>query len=489
MPFPRGRFVPWTSATTKQPLTTIAFFTTAVLLATTTATPFSSLFARAFVITTPTIINASARNERRRQRSNLPLNLLLAAVVVSSIDDSGGGGDNPSTSNMMHRYAARYSHSQSFQEALEVVNDDVDVDESNNDNNDHDHDNIVVVVVVGHRGSPYEYMENTLAGFRRCFFELQCSMELDVYELANDDEDGTLVVFHGGDQGRLYPQIIIDDVERNIRNVSSLAELNALSFNVNYEGYVCPPEQIVTAQIPTLRQVLELLSSSEHDQDSTNNTSKMTIKLELKAGGPRFVQRAIALLHEFSPTLIAKCTFSSFHHPYLHEIHAFNNHNDDKNNEKKTRYNYYRTAALFDAPLPVDFLDRAINCDEVHLRYDTCTVSTIAAAHERGYQTMAWLCGPIAMHRDLTTKWYNNNNNGDGDNDDPANHRDHHHHIVGEEALYGTLLKTGVQQICCNKPRVLLEMLASSRKSKLCSSSSSSSDAVAEEDVPKSTNG
>jgi glycerophosphoryl diester phosphodiesterase len=354
-----------------------------------------------------------------------------------------------------------------------VVDDDNDVDENDHDNNDN-----IEVVVVGHRGSPYEYVENTLAGFRRCFFELQCSMELDVYELANDDDESTLVVFHGGDQGRLFPQLIIDDdddIDRNIRNVSSLAVLNALSFNINYEGYVCPPEHIATAQIPTLRQVLELLS--EHDNDI--NSNNMTIKLELKAGGKQFVKRAIALLHEFSPTIIERITFSSFHHPYLHEIHAFNDNNDDENdNEKTTRY-YYRTAALFDAPLPLDFLDRAINCDEVHLRYDTCTVSTIAMAHARGYNTMAWLCGPMAMHRDLTTKWYNNtNNNGDSD-DDPAH--------VGEEALYGTLLKTGVQQICCNKPHVLLEMIES-RKSK-CTSSSSSAVTVAEEDGATSTKG
>lgn len=391
---------------------------------------------------------------------------------------------------MIHRHASRYSHSQSFQEALEVVDHD-DVDEtSNDDDNNHDNDNNNVIV-VGHRGSLYEYVENTLAGFRRCLVELQCSIELDVYELANhndnDNNEGTLVVFHGGDQGRLFPQIIIDDVERNIRNVTSLAELNALSFNGNYEGYVCPPEHIATAQIPTLRQVLELLSQEHHDNNNNNNRT-MTIKLELKAGGPRFVQRAVALLQEFPPALIARCTFSSFHHPYLHEIHAWNNKNDEDDNntsneKKKTRsYNYYyRTAALFDAPLPMDFLDRAINCDEVHLRYDTCTVSTIAAAHKRGYGTMAWLCGPITMRRDLTTKWYNKDN-GDDDDDDEALAD----HVVGEEALYGTLLKTGVQQICCNKPHVLLEMIES-RKNK-CLSPSSAVTVAAEDETASSTN-
>jgi glycerophosphoryl diester phosphodiesterase len=478
MPTTRGRVVPTTATTKPLCTTTIAFITTALLFTTTTAAFSSFLFAQAFVIPTTTTI-PSARNERRQHTTRLVLghcanlpnlhsNLLLAAVV-SRINDNDSDENIPSAvSNNMHRRpdAPRYSHSQSFQEALEVVDDDNDVDDNDHDNNDN-----IEVVVVGHRGSPYEYVENTLAGFRRCFFELQCSMELDVYELANDDDnqESTLVVFHGGDQGRLFPQLIIDDgddIDRNIRNVSSLAVLNALSFNINYEGYVCPPEHIATAQIPTLRQVLELLS--EHSHDNNNNNNNMTIKLELKAGGPQFVKRAIALLHEFSPTIIERITFSSFHHPYLHEIHAFNNNN----NEKKQ---YYRTAALFDAPLPHDFLDRANHCDEVHLRYDTCTVSTIAMAHARGYKTMAWLCGPIAMHRDLITKWYNNNN-GDSD-DDPAH--------VGEEALYGTLLKTGVQQICCNKPHVLLEMIES-RKSK-CTSSSSA--VTVEEDGATSANG
>jgi glycerophosphoryl diester phosphodiesterase len=343
-------------------------------------------------------------------------------------------------------YAAP-SFSRSFQEALEVVlsADGVDVPENKPLLSNHNN----VVTVIGHRGSIYEYVENTMEGFARCAVELECSIELDIYELVAqqdpaDDDDDTLVVFHGGGggdhqkPGRLHPQIIVpDDPNRSIMDCTTLAEVKALSFNSDYDGYVCPKPLIDRARIPTLRSVLELLQDYPQTQ----------VKLELKAGGSQFVVRAMALLAEFPPTFVERCTFSSFHHSLLHEIHARNHHQYHQNNNSSDSNNhnnhnnnalYFRTGALFDAPLPANFIDLATGCEEVHLRYDTCTVTNIATAHRHGYTSLAWFRGPLAMQHDLATRWDN---------------------VSGEQDLYTTLWQSGVQQICCNKPQLLLEMI------------------------------
>jgi glycerophosphoryl diester phosphodiesterase len=360
-------------------------------------------------------------------------------------------------------YAAPSSFSRSFHEALEVVlvppaddDDDVDYDPllslSNKNKNN--------VTVIGHRGSIYEYVENTMAGFARCAVELECSIELDIYEVlvagasqqdpaddADDDDNDTLVVFHGGggeDQkpGRLHPQILVPDPNRSILDCT-LAEVNALSFNIEYDGYVCPKPHIGSARIPTLRAVLELLQ----------HYPKTQVKLELKAGGPQFITRAMALLAEFPPTLVERCTFSSFHHSLLHEIHARNHQNQHQNQNHQsgntTSNNnrkplYFRTGALFDAPLPDNFTDLANGCEEVHLRYDTCTVTNIDTAHRHGYTTLAWFRGPTAMAHDVATRWDN---------------------VRGEQDLYTTLWQSGVQQICCNKPHLLLEIMTTTTTS------------------------
>jgi glycerophosphoryl diester phosphodiesterase len=347
-------------------------------------------------------------------------------------------------------HAAPSSFSRSFHEALEVVlvlPAAVDPPLSNKNN----------VTVIGHRGSIYEYVENTMEGFARCAVELECSIELDIYELFAqqdpDDDDETLVVFHGGgggeDQkpGRLHPQILVPDPNRSIMDCT-LAEVNALSFNGDYDGYVCPKPHIGSARIPTLRSVLELLQ----------HYPKTQVKLELKAGGPQFITRAMALLAEFPPTLVERCTFSSFHHSLLHEIHARNHrhHQNQKNSDSGNNNNhkplYFRTGALFDAPLPNNFTDLANGCEEVHLRYDTCTVTNIDAAHRHGYATLAWFRGPMAMAYDVATRWDN---------------------VRGEQDLYTTLWQSGVQQICCNKPQLLLELMTTTTSSSSTSSTAS----------------
>lgn len=261
--------------------------------------------------------------------------------------------------------------------------------------------------VIGHRGSIYEHVENTLESFIRCA-ELQCSVELDVFETA----DGVLVVFHGtgsdANPGLLFPQL--KGSTGSILDIK-FQDLEQLAFNEDFEEYVCPKEWIAKAKIPLLKDVLSALKQYV----------KTEFKIELKGGGAALVEKSILLVEDVG--LQDRVTFSSFNHSLLKEVHRLRPD--------------YRTGALFDAPVPEDFVQQCYNCTEVHLRYDTCSVSRIAEATAAGLITAAWFRGPVAMDDDLANRWKRST----------------------EEDLYEELLHTGVHQICCNKPVVLLQML------------------------------
>jgi len=89
---------------------------------------------------------------------------------------------------------------------------------------------------------------------------------------------------------------------------------------------------------------------------------------------------------------------------------------------------------------PDNFIEVAKNVDatEVHLRYDTCTRERVAAIHAAEMNSMAWFRGPLTMIKE-SEKF-----------DDVG---------FEDEAMYQTVLNSGVQKMCVNKPDVLLELL------------------------------
>lgn len=99
----------------------------------------------------------------------------------------------------------------------------------------------------------------------------------------------------------------------------------------------------------------------------------------------------------------------------------------------------YPSGALF-ADVPSDYLDQAKRCGatEIHLQYDTCTKDRIQEIHAAGFGTMLWMRGPIGMANDCTNLYWDVGNE--------------------DESMYMILMETGVQQMCINKPDVLVEM-------------------------------
>lgn len=273
--------------------------------------------------------------------------------------------------------------------------------------------------VVGHRGAVYHEVENTLEGFKRCA-EMGCAAELDVFLL----KCGTLVVFHGqgGDEcpGGLKGYCGID---AGILDYTA-EEARKLPFNANHPEFPCPKHKIegMQAFIPTLREVLELAKSTG-----------LELKIELK--GPGTAEPVLNMVEEMD--LVDQCQFSSFHHDYIARIRELRPEKNSKGDH------IYRTGALFKKDVPNNFIDMCIEAgaSEVHLRYDTCTTERVEDIHANGMDSMAWFRGPIGMNQDLNENYF------DVDSED--------------RLMYSYVISTGVNQLCVNKPDVLIGLLDS----------------------------
>jgi glycerophosphoryl diester phosphodiesterase len=274
--------------------------------------------------------------------------------------------------------------------------------------------------VVGHRGALYSELENTRQGFLECA-NMGCqAVELDVFCL----RDGTLVVFHGGgtdqEPGDLTDYIVEETITGS-RCITDLTfdETQRLVFNTQFAEFGAPADKIQSAVIPKLEDVLMDLKPYD-----------IHVKVELK--GDKTALASLALAERLG--MIDRVSFSSFNHAYLLEIRQSR---PERNNEGK---HIVQTGALFDN-VPNKFIEEAMACgaSQVHLRYDTCTVDRVKAMHEAGLGSMAWFRGPRGMKRDTTMLY---------------------HDIGNENAeCYEVVWDTGVQQLCCNRPDLALQVM------------------------------
>lgn len=272
--------------------------------------------------------------------------------------------------------------------------------------------------VVGHRGALYDELENTLPSFQRCA-DLGCeAVELDVFLL----KDGTLIAFHGGgtDQNPgLLSDYCLNQDGRSILDCETFSETQNLAFNPFLEEFGCSKESVLDGRIPALEEVLRQA-----------RMTGIVLKIELKGEGCTLP--VLKLVDKMD--MADQCHFSCFDHSRIalvRELHP------ERNPDGSFKY---KTGALFDE-VPADFIERAqaLGASEIHLKYDTCTKERIGDIHKAGMGSMAWFRGPIGMREDTEQKYLD----------------------VGNEDfnMYQTLMDTGVQQLCCNKPDVLLNYL------------------------------
>jgi glycerophosphoryl diester phosphodiesterase len=263
--------------------------------------------------------------------------------------------------------------------------------------------------IVGHRGCPYYELENTREGFVKSAEMGVDAVELDVFLL----KCGTLIVFHGGDKKDNDPGHLIDycKVDRGILEVTYTEALQ-LTFNPDFKEFGCPARTTLRGSIPTLEQVL-----------GDAKESGVHVKIELK--GPGTVEPTLEVVERLD--MMSQCSYASFDKD---RIAHFRSLRPDKLK--------YPTGLLFN-DVPQDYLQLAeqVGATEIHLRYDTCTKDRIDKVSEAGFGSLAWLRGPVGMASDCQERFWDVGNE--------------------DESMYDALLRTGVQQICTNRPDVLVQ--------------------------------
>eukprot|EP00980_Cylindrotheca_fusiformis_P016613 scaffold4973_cov135-Cylindrotheca_fusiformis.AAC.31 len=295
-------------------------------------------------------------------------------------------------------------------------------------------------LVVGHRGWLYQYLENTLDGFQACA-DLGChAVELDVFQI----KDGTLVVFHGSGSdeagGALKHYIQHDTTNKSVSNIQDMTweEVQECQFLVNDNPHLpCPDEAILNGRIPKLEEVLKQAKKSG-----------LNLKIELK--GRNTVKPTIEMVERLD--MVDQCSFASFRPDHVDQVSKLDQEKrnqqeqeeETKGGEESSSY-YYERGLLFKENIPDDFLQRALNvgATEVHLRYDTCTIERVEQIHKAGLGSMAWFRGPVSMSKQ-------------------------HFSDVGDEdeEMYKAVMATGVQQICCNRPDIVVGILNKGRSNK-----------------------
>lgn len=201
-----------------------------------------------------------------------------------------------------------------------------------------------------------------------------------------------------------------------------------LTFNKNYEEFGCGPDEIThpdeTSSLPhycyihTLEEVLIEL------RDHPDVHSDFTIKIELK--GPDTATPTVELVRKLD--MRHRCHYSSFDHSRIAEVRELDEH--------------AITGALFDDNIPDNFTESAlrVGATEVHFKYDTASFERVSIAHRAGLRTMAWFRGPIGMKEDYHMKYFDVGNE--------------------DEAMYMTVLRSGVQSLCVNRPDILAKVLS-----------------------------
>lgn len=201
-----------------------------------------------------------------------------------------------------------------------------------------------------------------------------------------------------------------------------------LTFNKHFDEFGCGPREITHpgegspgrphyCYVHTLEEVLTTL------RDRPDVPPDFAVKIELK--GPGTAAPTLELVRKLK--MERRCRYSSFDHARVAEVRALDAD--------------AITGALFASEVPDDFVERcaAAGADEVHFKYDTCTYERVQAAHGAGLDTMAWFRGPVGMKSDCLNKYFDVGNE--------------------DEAMYRTVLASGVKSMCVNRPEVLVKTM------------------------------
>jgi glycerophosphoryl diester phosphodiesterase len=271
--------------------------------------------------------------------------------------------------------------------------------------------------------------ENTMEGFAACC-DMGCdSIEFDVFLL----KDGELIVYHGqgpdNNPGGMHTFFSDVAEDADISNCT-YSELNALTFDKNcpeLSHFAGTPEGealLRNAKVPKLRDVLEYLKKHK-------TLAKIELKGRTAEGCADSTIPTLELVKELD--MFDQVAFSSFVHSRLAVIRGLYPEIDVTTGKYRVR-----TGALFEgSDVPLDYIEQCKNmgANEIHLQYDAMNIERVEQIREAGMKSMAWLRGPVTMR---TEDW------SDAGNED--------------ETMFRIISKTGVDEICCNRPDIMTSM-------------------------------
>ena len=129
------------------------------------------------------------------------------------------------------------------------------------------------IPVLGHRGICAKYPENTIPSFKAA---IELGVDLIEFDV-NMTKDGQLVVIHDNDIARTSDH-------QGLTRDYTLAELKSFDFSAKFK------DTFAGVQIPTLREVLELVVAS---------SDTLLLNVEIKDTAHETVDMTVAMLHEF----------------------------------------------------------------------------------------------------------------------------------------------------------------------------------------------
>ncbi|UQZ36817.1 glycerophosphodiester phosphodiesterase [Paenibacillus sp. PK3_47] len=207
--------------------------------------------------------------------------------------------------------------------------------------------------ILAHRGASAYAPENTMEAFRLAVEQQADGFEIDI----NLTKDGEIVVIHDDSIDRT------SDGKGDITEYT-LGELKQFNFNKGFE------ERYAAAQIPTLREVLELVKA--HDLYLNIEVKDILSKMNLYAG---LGSAAAELVREYG--LTENVIFSSFNHTSMVKL--------------KEEYPDMRTALLYIAGLyEGEKYAKMAKADALHPVFFGVNRTNVEQAQAAGIQVNAW---------------------------------------------------------------------------------------------------
>jgi glycerophosphoryl diester phosphodiesterase len=218
--------------------------------------------------------------------------------------------------------------------------------------------------ITAHRGTSVDAPENTLESFSKAIDDMSDYIELDV-QLT---KDGAVVVMHDKNAYRTT------GVDKNISDMT-LEEVKQLDAG-SYFG-----EEFAGEQVPTLREVLELVNG------------RVALNIELKstsANLDKLTQKVVELIHEYD--IVEKCVITSLDYYALKYTKRY---------DEKIQTGYILSVAYGDFynMESVDFF--SVNASFLSKR-------TVDAIHNAGKQVYAWTVNNDTSIKNLTNKGVDN---------------------------------------------------------------------------------